>query len=764
MVEKALASDADTVFLDLEDAVALGDKAGARTNVAHALKELDWRGRPRLYRANALDTPYFYRDLIEVVEDAGDALGAIVIPKVDRPEDFQAVSMLLSQLELAMDLKPNKTRLEAQIESAEGLTNADAIARSTDRLEALHFGSGDLAASLLMPQASIGVVDEWDEAYPGHRYHYAMQRIVVAARAAGLRVLDGPVADHQDEEGLRQSCLMARSLGFDGKWCIHPVQIGVVNEVFSPTRKEVEWAKRIVAAYEKANVAGSGSVSVDGQMVDAASIKMARGVFVRARATGNSEGRRLTNAVVAARTAALSACDFSDIHEGRSMVRSKSIKTEVPGPKSKALMERRREAVPSGVGTSAPIFASRARGALLTDVDGNTFIDFAGGIGVLNVGHTDPSVVEGIKDQAERMTHTSFATVPHEPYVELAERLNALVPGDFKKRTVLVNTGAEAMENAIKIARRHTGRGGILVFENGLHGRTLLTMSMTSKVDPYKKSFGPFAPEIYRVPAPYPYRCPAWQDCSGGCLGNCFDFIERAFTGVVDPRSLAALAVEPVIGEGRFIPFPDFYLKRLRELCDDHGILMIADEVQTGLGRTGKMFAIEHCGVVPDMVTMAKSMGGGMPIGGVTGKAEIMDSVHAGGLGTTYGGNPVACAAVLGLLEAFEEKDLISRGARLGELLFSALRELQKRHPDTVGDVRGKGAMVAIEVVTDRRSREPDAKRAAAIVRDALEGGLLLITAGRYSNVIRTLVPLVISDEELQEGLDILDGAVASVS
>jgi citrate lyase subunit beta / citryl-CoA lyase len=276
MVEKALASEADAVFLDLEDAVAPDSKAAARGDVVSALEELDWRGRPGLYRANALDTPYFYRDLIEVVEEAGDSLDAVMIPKVNRPEDLHAVSILLTQLELAMELEKGKIGLEAQIESAEGLANVDSIARATDRLTTLHFGPGDFAASMSMPQTSIGVMDEWDEAYPGHRFHYAMQRVVVAARAANLRVLDGPVADYRDEEGLRGSCLIARSLGFDGKWCIHPAQIGIVNEVFSPTDREVEWAKKVVAAYEEANAEGSGSVSVDGQMVDAASIRLAR--------------------------------------------------------------------------------------------------------------------------------------------------------------------------------------------------------------------------------------------------------------------------------------------------------------------------------------------------------------------------------------------------------------------------------------------------------------------------------------------------------
>jgi citrate lyase beta subunit len=276
MVEKALASEADAVFLDLEDAVAPESKAAARGDVASALGELDWGGRPALFRANALDTPYFYRDLIEVGEAAGGSLDAVIIPKVNRPEDLYAVSVLLSGMELALDLEPGKIKLEAQIESAEGLSNVDAMGRATTRLGVLHFGPGDFAASLGMPLNSIGVMDEWDEVYPGHRFHHAMQRIVVAARAAGLRVLDGPVADYGDEEGLRRSCLIARSLGFDGKWCIHPAQIDIVNEVFSPTEEELEWANKVVAAYEEANAKGSGAASVDGQMVDAASIKLAR--------------------------------------------------------------------------------------------------------------------------------------------------------------------------------------------------------------------------------------------------------------------------------------------------------------------------------------------------------------------------------------------------------------------------------------------------------------------------------------------------------
>ncbi len=282
MAGKALASAADSVFLDLEDAVAPDEKAGARKKVVHALEELDWRNRPTLYRANAPDTPYFYRDVIEVVEQAGDRLDGILIPKVQRPEDLHVAATLLFQLETAVGLEPGKVKTEAQIESAEGLVNIDGIARATDRLEALHFGPGDFAASLRMPYRSIGTMDEWDEAYPGHRFHYAMQRIVVAARAAGLRAVDGPLADYSDEEGLRESCLLARSLGFDGKWCIHPAQIGVVNEVFSPTEREIEWAKKVVEAYEGA---GTGAITVDGQMIDAASIKMARNTLDQASGT-----------------------------------------------------------------------------------------------------------------------------------------------------------------------------------------------------------------------------------------------------------------------------------------------------------------------------------------------------------------------------------------------------------------------------------------------------------------------------------------------
>ena len=446
------------------------------------------------------------------------------------------------------------------------------------------------------------------------------------------------------------------------------------------------------------------------------------------------------------------------------MLESTRIKTEIPGPKSRELMARRHNAVSAGLGIATPMFAKEAKGALLTDVDGNTFIDFGGGIGVLNVGHAHPRVVEAVKEQAERLLHTCFYVTEYEPYVELAEKLNALVPGDTEKRSFFVNSGAEAVENAVKIARSYTGRPSVIAFENAFHGRTLLAMSLTSKTDPYKKGFAPFAPEIYRVPAPYPYRCPSSKDCSGGCQGDCFAAVEKAFVSYVHPQSVAAIIVEPVSGEGGFIPFPDFYLRKLRELCDEHGIVMIVDEVQTGFGRTGKMFAIEHSGVVPDLLITAKSLGGGMPIGGVTGKAEIMDAPHVGGIGTTFGGNPLACAAALAVIETFEQEDLLTRANVVGERIMSAMRDIQEKHPDFVGDVRGRGPMAAMELVEDAAGRTPDKVRTGKVVETALQEGLLLLTAGQYSNVIRTLAPLSIADDELEEGLTILARAFDQVA
>jgi 4-aminobutyrate aminotransferase/(S)-3-amino-2-methylpropionate transaminase len=442
------------------------------------------------------------------------------------------------------------------------------------------------------------------------------------------------------------------------------------------------------------------------------------------------------------------------------VLESTRIKTKIPGPKSRALMERKGRAVSRGWANAIPVFVREARGALLTDVDGNTFIDFVGGIGAMNVGHSDPRVVEAAREQVGNFIHTAFQAAPYELFVELAERLNVLVPGGFEKRTVFANSGSEAVENAVKIARAHTGRGSVLAFGNGLHGRTLLTMTLTSKQGPFKEGFGPFAPEIYRVPAPYPYRCPAAKDCSAGCGGDCFDFVEQRLVETVGPEKFAAIIVEPVSGEGGFVPFPDFYLERLRELCDEHGILLIADEIQTGFGRTGRMFAIEHSGVAPDLLTASKSLAGGLPLSAVVGRAEIMDSVEPGGLGGTFGGNPVACAAALAVLDVFEYDDLLSRAGEIGKRVMGAMREIQEKHPGLIGDVRGQGAMAAIELVKDPQSRAPDAERTARVIELALQGGLMLLAAGQYGNVIRTLMPLPITDDELEEGLSILARAL----
>jgi 4-aminobutyrate aminotransferase / (S)-3-amino-2-methylpropionate transaminase / 5-aminovalerate transaminase len=446
------------------------------------------------------------------------------------------------------------------------------------------------------------------------------------------------------------------------------------------------------------------------------------------------------------------------------VLNSTRIKTEIPGPESRALMERKRRAVPRGWANAISVFVKEARGALVTDVDGNTFIDFAGGIGAVNVGHADPRLVEAVREQVGNYVHTAFQAAPYEPFVELAEKLNTLVPGPFEKKTIFANSGSEAVENAVKIARAHTGREAVLAFENGLHGRTLLTMTLTSKAGPYKDGFGPFAPEVYRVPAPYPYRCPAGEDCSGSCRGDCFGFVERALVDEVDAGNLAAIIVEPVSGEGGFIPFPDFYLRRLRELCDEHGALLIADEIQTGFGRTGTMFAIEHSGIAPDLLTTSKSLAGGLPLSAVVGRAEVMDSVEPGGLGGTFGGNPVACAAALAVLRVFEEENLLSRANAIGERVMAAMREMQQNHPDIIGDVRSRGPMVAMELVKDPESHAPDRERAARVVANALKNGLLLLTAGQQGNVIRTLMPLPITDDELEEGLSILARAVSETA
>ena len=434
-------------------------------------------------------------------------------------------------------------------------------------------------------------------------------------------------------------------------------------------------------------------------------------------------------------------------------MRAIELRTEVPGPRSRALMARRQAAIPAGIGHSSPVFVADASGALLHDVDGNTFIDFAGGIGTLNVGHAHPAVVEAARAQLGRFTHACFAVTAYESYVELAERLNRLVPGAFAKKTLFANSGVEAVENAVKIARRATGREAVLVFEHAFHGRTLLGMSMTSKVQPYKLGFGPFAPEIYRLPYPYLYRRPATLAADEATFRR---EIEEFFATHVAAEKVACVVMELVLGEGGFVVAPPAYVKVLVELCRQHGILFVADEIQTGFGRTGRMWAMEHYGIEPDLTTIAKSMAGGLPLSAVTGRAELMDAAQVGGLGGPVVGNPVACAAALAVLDLYAEPAFLSRAAQLGARIEARLAGLAARH-DCIGEVRGLGAMRALELVRDRATREPDKERTAATIRRACERGLLLLSAGTHGNVIRTLMPLVITDEQLEEGFEVLE-------
>jgi 4-aminobutyrate aminotransferase/(S)-3-amino-2-methylpropionate transaminase len=435
------------------------------------------------------------------------------------------------------------------------------------------------------------------------------------------------------------------------------------------------------------------------------------------------------------------------------------LKTEIPGPRSRALFARREAAVPRGPFNVTPIFVTEGSGALLIDVDGNRLIDFAGGIGCVNVGHANDAVVEAATAQIERLTHGCFHVTPYESYVRLAERLNALVPGDFPKKTFFANSGAEAVENAVKVARAATGREAVLAFEDGFHGRTLLAMSLTSKVHPYKAGFGPFAPEIYRVPYAYCYRC-SYHLQYPSCGVSCADALEDFFKRYVAAESLAAVIVEPVLGEGGFVVPPKEFLPKLREITSRHGILLIADEVQTGFGRTGKLFAVEHAGVAPDVLIAAKSMAGGLPLSSITGRADVMDAAGVGGLGGTFGGNPVSLAAAHAVLDQMETGSLYEAAERIGRAFAERAASWRERFP-IVGDVRGVGAMWALELVKDRTTREPAKDAASALSKRCYEKGLVTITAGTYGNIVRTLMPLVIHDRELKEGLDVLEQALA---
>ncbi len=419
------------------------------------------------------------------------------------------------------------------------------------------------------------------------------------------------------------------------------------------------------------------------------------------------------------------------------------------------LIARREAAVPRGVASAAPIFAHYAENAELWDVEGNRFVDFAGGIAVLNTGHRHPKVVAAAKAQEDHYTHTSFQVVPYEPYIALAEKLNALAPGDHAKKSLLVTTGAEAVENAVKIARAATGRPGIIAFTGGYHGRTLLTLGMTGKVSPYKKDVGPFPSDIFRAPFPSVRDGITVQDALIG--------LQNLFLTDAQPERIAAIIIEPVLGEGGYTPVPFEMMQALRDICDTHGIMLIADEIQAGFGRTGTWFAIEHSGVVPDLITVAKSMAGGYPIAGVIGRADIMDAVIPGGLGGTYGGNPVACAAALAAIEAIEEEGLLARSSALGEHFRARFAEIGARvSPYRMWDIRGLGAMLAVEFVTDFETAAPDAALTKSVVAHALQRGLILLACGMHGNALRIMVPLTASDAIINEGLDIFEASLAA--
>jgi 4-aminobutyrate aminotransferase / (S)-3-amino-2-methylpropionate transaminase / 5-aminovalerate transaminase len=437
------------------------------------------------------------------------------------------------------------------------------------------------------------------------------------------------------------------------------------------------------------------------------------------------------------------------------------LRTSIPGPKSKALSERRAKAVPRGLSHGTPIYVAKAEDAWLEDVDGNRYLDFAGGIGCANAGHRRDEIVSAVKDQLDRFLHTCVQVTPYESYVRLAERMNEVTPGDFAKKTIFVNSGAEAIENAVKIARAYTKRPAIIAFEDAFHGRTMMTLALTSKTHPYKAGFAPFPSEVYRVPYAYCYRC-SYSLKYPSCDLYCARHLEDTFKRVVANEEVAAVIAEPVLGEGGFIAPPPDYFKVLLELCHKYGILFIADEVQSGFGRTGALFASERYGIEPDLLVTAKSLGGGLPLAAVTGRTEIMDAPGVGGLGGTFAGNPLSCAAALAVLDLFERENLLARANELGTHFQRRAREWQRRWP-IIGDVRGLGGMQAIELVKSQENKTPAAEETKKISQYCYEHGLITITAGSYSNVIRVLVPLVMSNEQMDEALDVLESAIAHV-
>ena len=433
--------------------------------------------------------------------------------------------------------------------------------------------------------------------------------------------------------------------------------------------------------------------------------------------------------------------------------------TPIPGPKSLDTVARRDAAVSRGAARLTPIAIASGRGATVTDVDGNTYIDFAGGIGTLAVGHTPPEVLAAIRQQSERLLHMCSIVATYEPYVAVCERLNQLVPGDFAKKSTLLNSGAEAVEAAVKIARAHTGRQALIVFEGAYHGRTNMTLGMTSKYALFKKGFGPYPAEIYRLPFPNPYRRPS-QMSEHEYVDYCIAQFDHALVAQVAPEAVAAVVVETVQGESGFLPLPPRFAAHLRARCSEHGMLFLADEVQAGMGRTGRLFAIEHYGLVPDLTVSGKSIAGGMPLAAVTGSAEIMDAPHPGGLGGTYSGNPVACAAAMVALESLASPAFLARAQVVGERMRGHLARLQARFPETIGDLRGLGPMLAIELVKDAKGREPVPELTNAINAETLKRGLITIRAGLYGNCLRFLPPLNISDEQIDEGMTVLGEAI----
>ena len=440
------------------------------------------------------------------------------------------------------------------------------------------------------------------------------------------------------------------------------------------------------------------------------------------------------------------------------IAQKRNLITAIPGPKSAELIKRRADAVSASLGTAFPVFIERAEGSIIVDVDGNSILDLAAGIAVLNVGHSTPKVIENIKTQVDAFTHTCFMVVPYTGYVEVCEALNRLTPGKFKKKSVLMNSGAEALENAVKIARSYTKRQAIVVFEHGYHGRTNLTMAMTAKNMPYKDGFGPFAPEIYRMPMAYPFR---WNGDQAKCAQEALEIITHKIEKEIGAKNVAAIVIEPIQGEGGFIVPPKGFLPGIANFAKENGIVFIADEVQTGFGRTGKWFASEDENVEPDIVTTAKGIAAGLPLSGITGRAEIMDSIHLSGLGGTYGGNPIACAAALGAIETIEKNNLVERANKIGKIMTDALNEMAKKYP-IIGEVRGRGAMQAIELVKPG-SDEPNSEAQAAIIKYCVSKGVLILSAGTYANVIRLLPSLAIDEALLKDGLTVLDEAIASL-